>query len=61
LQLGITKLTALFEQAVHHRGFAVVHVSDNNNVSDIGATHRGSGKFFLKPDWERETRISLRR
>ena len=39
LQLRFTVLTALLQQAIHHGGFAVVNVSDDDNVTNIVATH----------------------
>ena len=39
LKLRIAILTALLEQTIDHRGFAVVDVSDDDNISDVVATH----------------------
>jgi hypothetical protein len=39
LELRIAVLTALFEQAVDHGGFAVVDVRNDNDVSNVLSSH----------------------
>jgi hypothetical protein len=39
LKLRIAVLTALFEQAIDHGGFAVVDVCNDNDVSNVLSSH----------------------